>query len=93
MLDPRQDQALQELARSIARSVDALGRPCTAQLLGRIALGLVDDSESTEPTTLSSRAGTTSNLTWGEFPGRGKHHHAGPNSPARNPAPRRQNKP
>lgn len=56
MLDPRQDQALQELARSFARSVDALGRPCTAQLLGRIALGLVDDSGSTEPTTLSSRA-------------------------------------
>lgn len=42
MLDSRQDRVLQDLARSIAGSVDALGGPCTARLLASIALGLVD---------------------------------------------------
>jgi len=46
MLDPRQDQALEDLARSIARSVDVLGSICTARLLGSIALGLSDSTES-----------------------------------------------
>lgn len=45
MLDPRQDRALQDLARSIAGSVDALGGSCTARLLARIALGLVDPAD------------------------------------------------
>lgn len=46
MLDPRQDRALQDLARSIANSVDVLGNTCTARLLGSIALGLSDSRES-----------------------------------------------
>lgn len=46
MLDPRQDRALQDLARSIARSVDALGGSCTARLLRSIALGLSDSPQS-----------------------------------------------
>lgn len=50
MLDPRQDRALENLARSIARSVDVLGRTCTARLLGSIVLGLVDSPDSGAPT-------------------------------------------
>lgn len=60
MLDPRQDQALQDLARSIARSVDALGGTCTARLLGSIALGLVDSPGLDEPTKPTSPADTGS---------------------------------
>lgn len=50
MLDPRQDRALQDLARSIAHSVDVLGSTCTARLLGSIALGLLDNPESDQST-------------------------------------------
>ena len=50
MLDSRQDRALQDLARSIARSVDALGGTCTARLLGSIALGLFDIPKSDQST-------------------------------------------
>jgi hypothetical protein len=50
MLDPRQDRALQDLARSIAHSVDVLGSTCTATLLGSIALGLLDSPESDRST-------------------------------------------
>lgn len=56
MLDPRQDQTLQDLARSIANSVDALGGTCTAGLLASIALGLVDSPGSDDPTTSTSSA-------------------------------------
>lgn len=50
MLDPYQDRALQDLARSIANSVDVLGSTCTARLLGSIALGLIDSPESDQST-------------------------------------------
>lgn len=50
MLDPRQDRALQDLARSIAHSVDVLGSTCTARLLGSIALGLFESPESDQST-------------------------------------------
>lgn len=48
MVDPRQDRALEELARSIARSVDAVGRNCTARLLRSIAVGLTDSPQSNQ---------------------------------------------
>ncbi|HEX6222173.1 MAG TPA: hypothetical protein VF115_13865 [Acidimicrobiia bacterium] len=48
MLDPLQDGALQDLARTIAHTVDVLGRTCTARLLAGIALGLFE-SPGTDP--------------------------------------------
>lgn len=56
MLDPHQDRALQDLARSIAHSVDVLGSTCTARLLGSIALGLLDSPESDQATESKSLA-------------------------------------
>lgn len=50
MLDPRQDRAVQNLARSIAHSIEVLGSTCTARLLGSISLGLLDTPESDQST-------------------------------------------
>lgn len=50
MLDPRQDRAVQNLARSIAHSIEVLGSTCTARLLGGISLGLIDTPESDQST-------------------------------------------
>lgn len=54
MLDPHQDRALQDLARSIAQSVDVLGNTCTARLLGSIALGLLDSPDPGDDPVLRS---------------------------------------
>ena len=56
MHDPRQDRVLQDLAHSIAHSVDILGSTCTAGLLGSIALGLLDSPESDQSTESKSPA-------------------------------------
>lgn len=91
MLDPRQDQTLEDLAKAIAASVDALGGTCTAQLLARIALGLVDPGRSDQPqasTSPASRAsepgGTARPIT---------HRHAGWHSPISNHRRRRRTRP
>lgn len=53
MLNRHQDRILQDLARSIAGSVDELGADCTARLLASIALGLLDRPRSEESTDSS----------------------------------------
>ena len=55
MLDPDQDRVLQDLAKSIAMSVNTLGADCTARLLGNVALGLADNSETEVVGRLSRR--------------------------------------
>lgn len=53
MLNRHQDRVLQDLARSIAGSVEELGAECTARLLASIALGLLDSPKSEQPTESS----------------------------------------
>lgn len=93
MLDPRQDRALQDLARSIAHSVDALGDTCTAQLLARIALGLAKTARSEE---LSAAKGTTdegSKPASCEAARRGRHRHPEWDNSVRRHRPRHRNRP
>jgi len=55
MLHPNQDQVLRDLAHSIARAIETLGRTCTSRLLARIAFGLVDDPKVEKPTVQRSQ--------------------------------------
>lgn len=93
MLDPRQDQALEDLARSIANSVDALGGTCTAGLLASIALGLVDSPGSDDRTQPANPADTGSKPASSESTGHSNQPHTGRNRAIRNHPRRRQNRP
>ena len=93
MLDPRQDRALQGLARSIAGSVDALGGSCTARLLAHIALGLVDHPGIDEPPASTSSASTASEPASSGSAGNITHPHAGRNNPIVNHPPHRRTRP
>lgn len=61
MLNRHQNRILQDLARSIAGSVDELGAECTARLLASIALALFD-SPKFEESTKSSEPDTDMDL-------------------------------